>query len=142
MYQKAMSNYKQIDRIDRDPIVASRAVDLFSQLIRAFPDSPYTADARKNIAEANSFLADHEFAVIEFYLRTEKYEQAETRLEYLITAYPNTKVIPKAKDILAEIQAGNPPRRPIFSWFPDFELPDWGIVAEDKENTVNSGPKR
>ncbi|CAG35537.1 outer membrane protein assembly factor BamD [Desulfotalea psychrophila] len=142
MYQKGMSNYKQIDRIDRDPIVARRAVDFFSQLLRAFPNSPYTTNARKNIAEAISFLADHEFAVIEFYLRTEKYEQAETRLEYLITAYPNTNVIPKAEKILAEIQAGNPPRRPLFSWFPDFKLPDWTKVADDEDNTINTEPNR
>ena len=142
MFQKAMCNYKQIDRVDRDPIVASRAVDQFNQLLRAFPTSPYTSAARQNIHEALEFLANHEFAVVEFYLRTEKIEQAETRLRYLLTVYPDAEIAPRAQEVLEQIEAGNPPRRPTLSWFPDFDLPDWGEAAKDPENTVDTSDIR
>ncbi len=135
MFQKGMCNFKQIDRIDRDPVVASRAIDLFSQLLRAFPDSPYSEAARNNTAIAREFLANHEYAVVEFYLRTEKIDQAETRLRYLLAIYPDSKIAPKAQEVLALIEAGTPPRRPVLSWFPDFDLPNWGEAAKDKENT-------
>lgn len=142
MFQKGMCYYKQIDRVDRDPIVARQAVDQFSQLLRAFPTSPYTAAAQQNIAEAREFLANHEYAVVEFYLRTEKIEQAETRLRYLLTVYPESEIAPKAQSVLEQIEAGNPPRRPVLSWFPDFSLPDWGEAAKDPENTVDTSAIR
>ena len=140
IYQQAMCNYKQIDRIDRDSIVAQKSLNQFTRLLRTFPESPYTADAEENIAEARTFLADHEYAVIEFYLRTEKYEEAKTRIQYLITRYPEAEVSAQAKAILADIEAGNPPSRPVFSWLPDFDLPEWGEASKDVENSVNPKP--
>ena len=136
MFQKGMCYFKQLDRVDRDPVVASRAVDLFNQLQRAFPESPYTEAAKTNSALAKEFLANHEYAVVEFYLRTGKTDQAETRLRYLLTVYPDSEIAPKAMEVLEQIEAGNPPRRPVLSWFPDFDLPNWGEAAEDEANTT------
>lgn len=142
MFQKAMCNFKQIDRVDRDPIVASRAVDQFNQLLHAYPESPYTGAAKQHIAESLEFLANNEFAVVEFYLRTEKIEQATTRLRYLLAVYPDAEIAPHAQEILKQIEAGNPPRRPVLSWFPSFDLPDWGEAAKDEKNTVDTSEIR
>ena len=81
MYQKAMCNYKQIDRIDRDISGAEQAIQLFGQLIRAYPNSPYTDEAKARIKAAREFIANHEYFVVEYYLRTDKISEAETRLE-------------------------------------------------------------
>ena len=140
IYQQAMCNYKQIDRVDRDPIVAQKALNQFTRLLRTFPESPYTPASREHITEARTFLADHEYSVIEFYLRVEKYDEAKSRIQYLITRYPEAQVSAQAKDILAQIESGEPPRRPVFSWLPDFDLPEWGEAAKDEENTVNPKP--
>lgn len=140
IYQQAMCNYKQIDRVDRDPIVAQKALNQFTRLLRTFPESPYTPASREHITEARTFLADHEYSVIEFYLRVEKYDEAKSRIQYLITRYPEAQVSTQAKEILAQIESGEPPRRPVFSWLPDFDLPEWGEAAKDEENTVNPKP--
>ncbi|MCW5201052.1 hypothetical protein VU07_04560, partial [Desulfobulbus sp. F4] len=60
------------------------------------------------------------------YVRTEKYEQAKHRLKYLLAAHPDAAVIPKAKELLAKLEAGKPPKWGIEKWLPDWKLPDWG----------------
>lgn len=137
MFQKAMCNYKQIDRVDRDTAGAEKSIALFRQLLKAYPSSPYTEEAKSRIESATEFLANHEFFVVEYYTRTAKYDQAEVRLRYLLNAYPNSTVAPKAKELLAQIEAGEPPRSKLTSWFPKVEMPDWSIFGgEDEADTA------
>jgi len=130
MYQKAMTHYKRMDRVDRDTTGAIEAIKLFDQLQRAYPDSPYAAEAVIRMQEATEFLADHEFAVVQFYVRTEKYSQAEKRLNYIITMYPEAKIIPQAKDLLAQLQEGNPPDAGIKEWLPSLPKLGWPELEE------------
>ena len=109
MYQIAMSHYQQIDRIDRDTSGAENAIREFSKLLRAFPGSPYSAEAKARIRAANEFLVNHEYFVVEFYLRTEKYEEAITRLQYLVSTYPDATITPKAQKLLKRLEDGDPP---------------------------------
>jgi outer membrane protein assembly factor BamD len=125
MYQKGMCNYNRIDTIDRDPDGAVQAIQDFTQLLRAFPDSPYTDEAKARVKAANEFLVNHEYFVVKFYLRTEKYKEAEARLKYIITMYPDALIIPRAKDLLAKLQAGTPPHSGAGEWFADLSLPNW-----------------
>jgi len=104
MYQKAMCHYKQIDSIDRDISGAQKSIERFQLLLNAYPDSPYAADARAKIIAAKEFLADHEFGVAQFYLRTDEPSQAIIRLKYLIAMYPQTDIVPRAETLLAELQ--------------------------------------
>ncbi len=104
MYQKAMCYYKRIDTIDRDISGATKAIDRFQLLLKAYPDSPYADDAKSKIAAAKDFLAKHEFSVAKFYIRTDQNKQAKYRLNYLLNMYPEAKIVPRAKDLLAEIE--------------------------------------
>lgn len=140
MFQKAMCNYKQIDRIDRDTAGAEKSIALFRQLLKAYPDSPYSAEAKARIESATEFLANHEFFVIKYYTRTAKYEQAKVRLKYLISAYPQSSVIAEAKELLARIEAGDPPRSRLTSWFPKVTLPDLNIFRDDDEEDSVAEP--
>ena len=125
MYQKGMCNYNRIDTIDRDPDGATQAIQDFSQLLRAYPVSPYTEEATARIKAAKEFLVNHEFFIVKFYLRTEKYSEAEMRLKYIIAMYPDAAITPRAKDLLAEIQAGKPPHSGVGEWFSELSLPSW-----------------
>jgi len=120
-----MCNYNRIDTVDRDPDGAVQAIQDFTQLLRAFPVSPYTEEATARIKAAKEFLVNHEFFIVKFYLRTEKYSEAETRLKYLIAMYPDAMITPKAKDILEKIQAGHPPHSGFGEWFSELSLPSW-----------------
>lgn len=136
MYQMAMCNYKQIDRVDRDPSGASNAVKLFTQLLQAYPDSPYRDDAETRISEATEFLANHEYFVVEYYIRSAKYDQAKVRLNYILAMYPDTRISVKARELLGRIEAGNPPKSTISSLFPKIDIPEWATFwAKDEENS-------
>ena len=136
MYQIAMCHYQQIDRVDRDTSGGENAIREFSKLLRAFPDSPYTAEAKARIRAANEFLVNHEYFVVEFYLRTEKYDQAVTRLNYIVSTYPDATITPKAKKLLERLERGDPPGFNLSSWFQDTLLPDWSLFTSDEDEEM------
>ena len=123
MFQMGMSEYKRIDRIDRDTSGATESIKYFNQLLRAYPDSPYTEEAKLRIEDARAYLANHEYLVAKFYVRTEHYKEAKTRLQYLLAMYPNAAIAANAKTLLAQLDAGKPPQSGIFSWIPKFKMP-------------------
>lgn len=140
MFQKAMCNYKQIDRIDRDTAGAIKSIELFQQLLKAYPESPYTNEAKARIRAATEFLANHEYFVVEYYVRTAKYDQATIRLKYLLAMYPETAIAAKAQELLTRIEAGNPPRSRLTAWFPKLSLPDWTIFGQSDEEDSTAEP--
>lgn len=142
MYQIAMCNYHQIGRIDRDTSGADNAIKEFIKLLRAFPDSPYSAEAKARIHAANEFLVNHEYFVVRFYLRTEKYQEAKTRLHYLISTYPNATITPKAKRLLKRLQDDTPLGFNLSSWFTETLLPDWNLFGSKKGQAPSMDPQK
>lgn len=140
MFQKAMCNYKRIDRIDRDTDGAVKSIELFRQLLKAYPESPYTNEAKARIATATEFLANHEYLVAKYYVRTAKYDQAIIRLKYLLVMYPNTEVAEQAEVLLKRIEAGDPPRSLFAKWFPKLSLPDWSLFGGKDEADDTAAP--
>lgn len=130
LFQKGMSNFKQIDRVDRDTTGATKAMDFFKQLLKSYPNSPYSGEAKARIAAASEFLADHEFFVAEYYVRAEKYDQAKVRLKYLIVKYPEKAITVQAKELLARLEAGDPPKSVLTSWLPKFNLRTWSFSGQ------------
>ncbi|MFC1819308.1 outer membrane protein assembly factor BamD [Thermodesulfobacteriota bacterium] len=124
MYQMAMCYYQQIDTIDRDTSTAVNAIYSFSRMLRTFPNSPYTEEARARIIAARNFMANHEYYVASFYERTYAYEEAKARLEYLLRQYPDTNIAPQAEMLLYDLRQDNPPGRSLLGWLPK-SLPDW-----------------
>jgi outer membrane protein assembly factor BamD len=125
VFQIGTSYYKQIDTIDRDPGAAKNAIDSFAKLIKAYPQTAYIDEAKSRRLAALNFLANHEYYVATFYVRTNELKQAERRYKFLIENYPESSVAGKAKEIIAAIDAGNPPQRTWRDWLPDLALPDW-----------------
>ncbi len=125
IFQIGMSYYKQIDTIDRDPGAAKNALENFTRLIKSYPHSAYVQEARARRLAALNFLANHEFYVANFYVRTNHLKEAKGRYLYLIKHYPESSVSAKARKIIAAIAAGHPPKRTWRDWLPDLSLPDW-----------------
>ncbi len=138
LFQKGMSHFKQIDRVDRDSTGATKAIDFFKQLLKSYPHSPYTAEAKAKIDAASEFLADHEFFVAEYYVRAEKYDQAKVRLKYLLAKYPDKTIAVQAKALLARLEAGDPPKSILTSWLPKFNLGIWSFSGQGA--TENTSP--
>jgi len=138
IFQIGMCYYRQIDTIDRDTTGAAKAVQAFTRLLRTFPDTPYTVEARARVQAAQNFLANHEFYVATFYLRTKSYKEAEARLDELVALYPETEIAPKAEQLVADLRAGNPPRSSWTSWIPDLSLPDWRFFTGLRPGATSS----
>ncbi len=136
MFQIGMCDFKRTDRIDRDISGAQDAINDFSKLLRSFPDSPYTREAKAHIAAAKEFLVNHEYFVAVFYVRTEQYKQAEHRLKYLLKMYPDSAIAPKAKALLARLEAGNPPKWGLRRWLPDLHMPALKFWESDKDKVT------
>lgn len=134
IFQKGMCYYKQIGTIDRDASVAIEAVQAFSLLLRSYPNSPYEVEARARLMAGNTFLANHEFYVANFYVRTKSYDQAQVRLNYLLNNFPDTEVAPRAHTLLQALKEGKPPKTSWLDWLPDMSLPDWKIFAVFKKD--------
>jgi len=125
LFQIGMSYYLQIDTIDRDPGAATDAIAAFDKQLKAFPNSAYRTEASARRLAALNFLANHEFYVAMFYIRTDELSQAEPRLRYVLDTYPDTTIAKSAEALLADIKNGTPPKRTWRDWIPDLSLPDW-----------------
>lgn len=120
MFQIGMCDFMRSDRIDRDTSGALEAIKSFTRLMQAYPQSPYSKEAKVRTKDAKDFIANHEYFVADFYLRSEKYEEAEHRLKYLLAMYPDSSVAGQAKALLARLQAGTPPSIGLRKWLPEF----------------------
>ena len=133
MFQIGMCDFARTDRIDRDTSGAKDAIQSFSRLLRAYPDSPYTNEAKARINAAREFLVNHEFFVAVFYLKTDRVDESAHRLKYLLAMYPESSIAPKAKKLLERIEAGDPPRMGLSRWLPNLSMPDWNLFGTEEE---------
>ncbi len=143
MFQVGRCDFRMVDRIDRDISGARDSIRSFSRLLRAYPDSPYTSEAKAYIELARNFLVNHEYLVAVFYVRTRQYEQAEHRLRYLLNMYPDSTIAPMAKELLERLEAGEPPEWGIRRWLPRLTMPDlkfWSNNEEAKQPVLPAQP--
>lgn len=120
LFQVGMCDFSRTDRIDRDVSGPLEAIKSFNRLINAYPQSPYAKEAKTRIKDAMEFLVNHEYMVAIFYVRTARYDEAKHRLKYLLARYPDSTLAPKAKDLLAHLEAGNKPEWGMNRWLPEF----------------------
>lgn len=103
IFQIGRSYYRTSDTVDRDTTGASESIKAFARLLRTFPTSSYTEEAKALSKKANFFLAEHELSVAEFYFRTKEFAQARGRAEYLISVFPDSPAAAKAAELLEQL---------------------------------------
>ncbi|MBI5556702.1 MAG: outer membrane protein assembly factor BamD [Deltaproteobacteria bacterium] len=130
LFQVGMCHFNQMDTIDRDPGSAIEAEIAFNKLVRLYPASPYTEEAKGKISATRNFLAEHELYVARFYIKMDKLEQSMARLQYLLDNYPDTSVAPEAAMLLTGLQAGEKPKGKWRDWIPEIGLPDWTMFKD------------
>lgn len=91
-----------IDRSDRDPSKSREAFGDFRKLINKFPDSKYSADAKKRMVFIKNRLAKYEIAIARFYMRREAFVAAANRGRYVLEYYPDSNQIQQALEIMVE----------------------------------------
>ena len=140
LFQIGMCDFKRSDRIDRDTSGAQDAIQSFSRVLQAYPQSPYAGEARIKIEEAREFLVNHEYMVAVFYVRTKQYDEAKHRLKYLLAMYPDATIVPQAKTLLDRLEAGDPPVWGISRWLPNFMTSERGSGDESRPARTDVSP--
>lgn len=85
---------------DRDQTIARQSFNDFNELLRRFPDSQYTPDARQRMVYLKNNLAAYEIEVAEYYMRRTAYIAAANRARYVLETYPGTPETSTALKIL------------------------------------------
>ena len=110
-YLKGLVNFNRsasfVDRIlpqdpaQRDPSNARKSFDDFDALVKNFPNSKYTPDARQRMVYLRNNLSRYEVFVADYYMRRGGYVAAINRAKFLIEHYPNTPANADALAIMA-----------------------------------------
>lgn len=101
-YLMASSYYDQIPDITRDQEKSERAILVLQELVQRYPNSEYTADAKKKIQVASDQLAAKELEVGRFYLQKRNYSGAINRFRMVVSRYQTTRHVEEALQRLAE----------------------------------------
>lgn len=97
-----LDRYIPTDPSQRDPGSALDAFQDFSELVRLFPDSKYSPDARQRMVYLRNNLAKNEVHVARYYMKREAYVAAANRCNYVIERFQRTSAVEDALEILID----------------------------------------
>ncbi len=95
-FQVANCLGERVEKPDRDQTVTYQALQAYEELMRLYPTSPYSAEARTKIVGVTDRLASHEMSIGHFYLRFQVCTATIQRLEYLQKEYPDYTAMDRA----------------------------------------------
>ena len=101
-YLIALCYYEQIPDVDRDQKNTQMAEAAFGELIRRYPDSRYSADARLKLDLVRDHLAGKDMEVGRFYEQQGDWIAASMRFRKVVENYQTTTQVPEALMRLTE----------------------------------------
>lgn len=101
-YLKALSYYEQISDVGRDQQMTQNAMEALDDVIRRFPDSKYSRDAKLKKDLTVDHLAGKEMNVGRYYQDRQEFLAAINRFKSVIEKYQTTTHVPEALARLTE----------------------------------------
>jgi outer membrane protein assembly factor BamD len=86
----------------RDQSFTEKAINIYTQIVKKYPDSAEANEARSRIIVLRDHLAKHELLIAQFYIKTKKLPSAEKRLKMAFEKYADTQAVPEIVNMLAE----------------------------------------
>ena len=102
-YLKGLAYYEQISDVARDQLMTELAQKSLSKLIRRFPKSKYSRDAKVKLDLTNDHLAGKEMEIGRYYYRKGQHLAAINRFKMVIDKYQTTTHVPEALHRLTEV---------------------------------------
>jgi outer membrane protein assembly factor BamD len=91
-----------IDSSQRDPGASAESFKDFSTLIRKFPDSKYSEDARKRIVHLHNNMAKYHVHVARYYMKRGAYLAAANRCKEVVEKYQRSTAARDALVVMIE----------------------------------------
>ncbi|MBU4318522.1 MAG: outer membrane protein assembly factor BamD [Proteobacteria bacterium] len=104
IYQTGRCSFDELEKIDQDPTFGRKALNIFSRLIREYPNDPYALRAAHHIDECYKRLAGNEFYIGRFYYKEKNYKAALLRFKNVISNYPDVGVHGKALQYISQCE--------------------------------------
>lgn len=101
-YLKAICYYMQIVDVGRDQKLTELALKALDEVVRRFPDSKYSRDAKLKLDFTRDHLAGKEMEIGRYYLKRQEYLAAMNRFKRVIENYQTTTHVPEALERLVE----------------------------------------
>ncbi len=101
-YLRALSYHAQMVDVRRDQTNAEQAVKAFQELVRRYPSSRYSDDARRKIDDVRDLLAGAEMSRGRYYLKRGQYVAAINRFRTVVENYQTSSQVPEALHRLVE----------------------------------------
>lgn len=93
VYKIAESFFKQVpDTFDRDLASAHEAIKYYNIVLSDYKDSEYSKKAHDKIKECKNMILSKEKYIADFYFKTEVYEAALWRYQYILENFSNKKL--------------------------------------------------
>ena len=97
LFRVALSYYMQLpETIDRDLSTGKDAIYHFSELIKLYPQSQYTVEAKAKKEDVINRQAQKELYIADFYLKQQKFSAALRRYENTLAKFPGIGFDPRA----------------------------------------------
>ncbi len=101
-YLKGLSYYEQISDVTRDQKMTEQTLNTFTDLMRRFPDSTYSRDARLKTDLARDHLGGKEMEIGRTYQRQGHYLAAINRFRSVVDNHQTTTHVPEALHRMVE----------------------------------------
>lgn len=101
-YLSALSEFDQIQNVERSQSQTAKALESLDEVSRRFPDSKYASDAQRKALLARDRLAGKEMEVGRYYMERGSYLAGINRFKRVVTEYQTTSQVPEALYRLAE----------------------------------------
>ncbi len=104
-YRVGLSQFMDIPKNHaRDLTPANRAEAGFNDYLYRFPTGEFAAEAKKQLGETRSILAEKEMYVAKFYFKRKHWESARGRYQKVVNQYSDTSFVEEAKKQLKKIE--------------------------------------
>lgn len=101
-YLKGLTYYEQISDVGRDQMMTENASAAFAELMKRFPESEYSKDAKVKFELTNDHMAGKEMSVGRYYLDRKMYLAAINRFQLVVDKYQTTTHVPEALHRMVE----------------------------------------
>ena len=102
LYLKGLCHFDRIDNVDLDQDPSKNSKKVFEELVKKFPNSIYSKDAKKKILVANDQIAAKEMNIGRYYQEKNRHLAAIERFKVVVNDFNTTAQTPEALYRLTE----------------------------------------